>query len=102
MRNKIFDLVLNLNTLNNVKGDLAKLQDKIKIREEEKERELTMNARGNLARRNSYNSEGSEMEEEEAKDYETESDASSDSSDNDGLFGSRRAPVTRAVRSAAP
>jgi len=26
-RNKIFDLVLNLNTLNNVKGDLAKLQD---------------------------------------------------------------------------
>jgi len=99
LRNKIFDLVLNLNTLNNVKGDLAKLQDKIKIREEEKERELTMNARGNLARRNSYNSEGSEMEEEEAKDYETESDSSSD---NDGLFGSRQAPVTRAVRSAAP
>ena len=96
MRNKIFDLVLNLNTLNNVKGDLAKLQDKIKIREEEKERELTMNARGNLARRNSYNSEGSEIEEHEARDYGTESDSSSD---NDGLF--RSAP--RALfRSAAP
>lgn len=26
-RNKIFDLVLNLNTLSNVKGDLAKLRD---------------------------------------------------------------------------
>ena len=89
--------MLNLNTLNNVKGDLAKLQDKIKIREEEKERELTMNARANLARRNSYNSEGSAMGEQEASDYGTESDASSD---NDELF--RSAPVTRAFRSAAP
>ena len=38
LRNKIFDLVLNLNTLNNVKGDLEKLQDNIKLKEE-KERE---------------------------------------------------------------
>ena len=34
LRNKIFDLVLNLNTLNNVRGDLAKLQDAAKKREE--------------------------------------------------------------------
>jgi len=34
LRNKIFDLVLNLNTLNDVKGDLAKLQDNIKQKEE--------------------------------------------------------------------
>jgi len=35
LRNKIFDLVLNLNTLNDVKGDLAKLQDRAKLRLEE-------------------------------------------------------------------
>jgi hypothetical protein len=35
LRNKIFDLVLNLNTLNDVKGDLAKLQDNIKHKEHE-------------------------------------------------------------------
>lgn len=67
LRNKIFDLVLNLNTLNNVKGDLAKLQDKIKIREEEREREVTMMA--SLARRSSYGSE--KEEEEEDRNYGT-------------------------------
>jgi len=35
LRNKIFDLVLNLNTLNNVKGDLARLQDKLKSNEQQ-------------------------------------------------------------------
>ena len=35
LRNKIFDLVLNLNTLNNVKGDLAKLQAAARVKEEE-------------------------------------------------------------------
>lgn len=34
LNNKIFDLVLNLNTLNDVKGDLAKLQDKARLEEE--------------------------------------------------------------------
>lgn len=38
LRNKIFDLVLNLNTLNNVKGDLAKLQDQARARDEEQRR----------------------------------------------------------------
>jgi hypothetical protein len=39
LRNKIFDLVLNLNTLNNVKGDLAKLQDAARVKEEESRRQ---------------------------------------------------------------
>ena len=39
LRNKIFDLVLNLNTLNNVKGDLAKLQDAVRVKEEESRRQ---------------------------------------------------------------
>jgi hypothetical protein len=34
LNNKIFDLVLNLNTLNDVKGVLAKLQDKARLEEE--------------------------------------------------------------------
>ena len=34
LRNKIFDLVLNLNTLNDVKGDLAMLQDKVRLEQE--------------------------------------------------------------------
>ena len=37
LRNKIFDLVLNLNTLNNTKGDLAKLQDSLRVKEEREE-----------------------------------------------------------------
>jgi hypothetical protein len=39
LRNKIFDLVLNLNTLNNVKGDLAKLQDQANERERQQRRQ---------------------------------------------------------------
>jgi hypothetical protein len=39
LRNKIFDLVLNLNTLNNVKGDLAKLQDQANDRERQQRRQ---------------------------------------------------------------
>ncbi len=39
LNNKIFDLVLNLNTLNNVKGDLAKLQDAARVKQAERERE---------------------------------------------------------------
>ena len=38
LRNKIFDLVLNLNTLNDVKGDLARLQDN--ARELQKQSEM--------------------------------------------------------------
>jgi len=45
LRNKIFDLVLNLNTLNNVKGDLAKLQDAARVKEEESRRQKEVELR---------------------------------------------------------
>lgn len=45
LRNKIFDLVLNLNTLNNVKGDLAKLQDAARVKEEESRRQKEVDLR---------------------------------------------------------